>query len=707
MMKFPLASISLAAPVMLAGLALLMLPVIAHLLQAKLRKVMVFPSLRFMSEAPQGQRKLKRFREYLLLFLRALCLLALIFAFAQPEWWKSDAAAQADGEASTLFLVDLTPSMRQQQHGRSQLDEAKSALRRMLRDLEAQGDLAMILPFGGAEELKQGSFTNQYAQLRRQVDELECGWARVAPESSFRNAVARLRKQGGPGRLVLISDFQASNWPASLGQELPAQIECQRIDLSRIPVSNLSLQQGQISPALPAVGSPCRISVELVNEGNTARQLNLELFEGETRLGQQRLQLPPRSISRQQMELSLEREGLHHFHFRIPEDGLEFDNEYHVLVDAGRLPEIALVTDEDPQRPGSSAYYVTRAMSPSSGQNDRYRVRRYRGRDLEQGIPAELHSLVISGVAQLSPAACESLAQYLEQGGQLMLFCAEAAFRETALALEASRPGLFLPWQPRQLQQVELDEAFYFGSLKRDSTSLDAFTPEVESSFPSIPMLRRWSTTGLHAEARNLMSYTDGVSALSSRSLASGGRVILFNATPDAAYSDLGRSGFFVALLHALLERPSSQSALQELHPGQTLEVTATLDSSQPPRDVRVLDPSGKPMFRAEFLLQGAQLRARVPEVQLPGVYELWAGDNRLAAAAVHVDPRESRLASLSDEQRQALLPSGSMEGQAYATQDAAEAMLEARQLPLWGWFVLLGILGFSIESFWLGWGRR
>ena len=70
-----LAVISLTTPVMLGGLTLLALPVLAHLLNRKARRRLIFPTIVYLEASAASQSQLFKLRRWLLLLLRALAVL--------------------------------------------------------------------------------------------------------------------------------------------------------------------------------------------------------------------------------------------------------------------------------------------------------------------------------------------------------------------------------------------------------------------------------------------------------------------------------------------------------------------------------------------------------------------------------------------------------------------------------------------------------
>src|SRR5262245_26528145 len=97
--------ITLVSPMMLLGLSGLALPIMAHLLQRRASRRIVFPTVRLMREAAAGRSRLSALRRLLLLALRCLGVALLVLAFTQPVWSRRGATPPAENQGVGLVLV--------------------------------------------------------------------------------------------------------------------------------------------------------------------------------------------------------------------------------------------------------------------------------------------------------------------------------------------------------------------------------------------------------------------------------------------------------------------------------------------------------------------------------------------------------------------------------------------------------------------------
>src|SRR5688572_27861482 len=130
----------LIAPLFLAGLAALSLPLIFHLIRRTPRGRQVFSSLMFLAPSPPRLTRRSRLDHLLLLLLRVTALALLAFAFSRP-FLREAAALRLDDlpRRRVAIVVDNSASMR-----RGILwSQAVRTVEKVVGDLGPQDDVAL------------------------------------------------------------------------------------------------------------------------------------------------------------------------------------------------------------------------------------------------------------------------------------------------------------------------------------------------------------------------------------------------------------------------------------------------------------------------------------------------------------------------------------------------------------------------------------
>ena len=205
------------APWFLAGLAAVGLPVYIHLLRRHTTVPRPVSSLMFFEAGTQSSTKHRRLRYFLLFALRALLVLLIVLAFANPFFRRSSAA---ESDALLLVVVDHSYSM----NAGTRLADAR------------QGALDLLAGRRGSQRAQVLALGNQLQVLTQPVQDsgaLKAAVEGIQPGDSHgnfgelgRGMRAMAEAVQSPMELHLFSDMQASNMPANFADMvMPANVK--------------------------------------------------------------------------------------------------------------------------------------------------------------------------------------------------------------------------------------------------------------------------------------------------------------------------------------------------------------------------------------------------------------------------------------------------------------------------------------------------
>lgn len=702
--------VSLTNPLMLGGLALLTLPVAAHLLNRFARRQITFPSIALLQEAVATESQLMRLRRWLLLLLRCLMVMALVAAFTRPVWLESrKAAAQAREGNAVVIVLDVSASMQYQQRGVSLIEAAKGAAHRTLNQLRRGQDVADVVL---ATREPSAVFNQLSPNLIALADEIQ----QVRPTFEATDGLAACRLAGrllgehqGPRRLVLISDLQTTNWSELLESSaqptdwLPSGTEVVAVDLNRSSSDNISLAQARCFPRRPLSGQPVEFVVQLHNSASANKQVRVMAEVDGSALPEQLVTLGAGQRSDVAFSSQMERHGRHEVVFRIDKDALNCDNQsFLVAQTVDRLP-VTIITDDDPQRVGSGSYFLTHALTPFQDESDRYAVRIIAGRDMSANALASSAAVFVDYLGQLTPAQATILRDYVESGGGVVVFCGEGPVRRNLLALDQLDPNGLLPWLPGPRIDLSQTDGAFIAQGKWRSTLLRDFDEASQISLGQIRFGTVWQAMEVRPQAEVLLSYDNGTPALATRQIGIG-QLAVANFSPDVESSDLGKYGAFVALTQMLVKNLRLDDGQAKAnYVGRPLMYE--IESSTPAANLQVSDPEGHDV-QASIAVRNDSVIVQVDQPSLPGIYQIRSGDDVVGAFPVNVDPRESDLQSIPSNQLQQAL--GQIEGAAAVRATTSwEAAIDLKGRPLWGWLVVFGMAFAATELLLLGWWRR
>lgn len=137
---------SFLQPLILAGLPLIALPILIHLINQYRHRTIPWAAMMFLISAKRMNQGMARLRYLLIMLMRMAAIAALIFALSRPlasGWWSGIGMTKPD---ATLILLDRSASMEAQdlQTGESKRSTALRKLAELLGSRRDGGELVLI-----------------------------------------------------------------------------------------------------------------------------------------------------------------------------------------------------------------------------------------------------------------------------------------------------------------------------------------------------------------------------------------------------------------------------------------------------------------------------------------------------------------------------------------------------------------------------------
>ncbi|MGI1679908.1 MAG: BatA and WFA domain-containing protein [Cellvibrionaceae bacterium] len=197
---------SLLAPIFLLGLLAALIPIAIHLIRKDTPPQVVFSTLRFFEQTTRKQFFFQNFQQWLLLFLRALVICLLAFAFARPFFGQSVSSLADIAPRSVAIAVDVSMSMGYDDY----FEKTKSKAESVIDELN-QGDEATLLLFADDVKKVYGP-TTDLESIKNTIQDLKTltyNTTRFLPPLRVAN---ELLKEGRfeEKAIFLLSDFQST-----------------------------------------------------------------------------------------------------------------------------------------------------------------------------------------------------------------------------------------------------------------------------------------------------------------------------------------------------------------------------------------------------------------------------------------------------------------------------------------------------------------
>lgn len=663
------------APLFLAGLAALAVPVLIHLIQRERKNVVRFPSLMFVRRIPYSSIRRRRIHNWTLLLLRLAALAVVVAAFARPFFRDSTLAAAASGARDVVILLDRSYSMG---HG-DQWDRARRAARDAVSGL-ADGDRATLVVFAASAEVAVQP-TNDRSRLQADIEsaELSAGATRFGP--ALKLAGSLLAASTLPRReVVLISDFQRSGWSPGDGLRLPAgtivtPVVVQAGSASNYAVTPVTIQrdeaQGQDRVTITAgvlnrsgeAVSDLPISLEL--DGHVAQTSRVTVQAN----GSASTTFPPVTLT------SPDTRGT----VRIGDDALARDNAFHFVLSPPRPVGVALAhTSRGALDP---ALYLSRALA--IGDLPRFGVTTHQADELSDDVLGRSRVVILND-ASPSDSLVTRLTRFVDQGGGLLVvYGSQASWPASATHL--------LPALPAGRIDRSRGVAGSLGGLEYGHAVFEPFRAPRSGDFSAARFYGyRAVTPGSGAQV--LARFDDGAPAVVEKTVGRG-RVLVWTSTLDLSWNDLALKPVYLPFIHQLVRYLADyRERAGWATVGQVIDLSQEGDPSKP----RVaLAPGGE-----RIALEGDP--GRVLELREQGFYEVREQGRQaplVTVAASNVELEESDRTAVDPADIVTAVAGGTGAAARAGDQMAVPDQAQEQQQRIWWYLLFAGILLLTGES--------
>lgn len=644
-------------PAALAGLAVLAVPVIIHLLRPRKVRVVPFSSLRWLRASKHRLTRRIQWHQILLFLLRVGLLISLVLALAKPVislWGKA-------GPSDRVLVMEAGPAMDYRTADKPRPMEAARSAALALLGRSSSGRTALLIP--GSEAGNEPALSSDAAPLLNRVRDLRSSSVESRLTDSL-PLIPSLITPRRPGQVLDVYLFTANFSAAWSRSELARFLE-EAAPPVRVHVVNAGPERPQNAwireARLETAERPLRraIVVSVASVGDAVKERTIRLTglpglpdmtrvvsPGAGRLAEAVFELPA----------SLEPEGKVAQIALEPSDELPHDDRWWLPL-APRDALAVLVIEPETTRipelqPGYHLRTALEALSGDKGGLLRLTLRTEQSVQTSDIRAAEV--VFMADVPRLGDELLDALRTRVQQGGGLALFLGPSMdpdFLRTRL-FEPLRPSSsLLPVAPGEivnlrargklarLTAVQWDHPLLAGLF--DPSYGDLLHTAVGSAFqmPVPP-----------PEQGVVLAEIEGVGpAIIERRLGAG-RVLLFNLTANDAWTDLPRRKSFVPLVDRTLDQLAGSLRRGMVEAGRALSLT--LADADPDPAVSITGPDGaqRPVRLYEA---GGRRVVETGATAEPGVYQVRyksGGRDRRVPLVVQAGRRFSAVAPMDKE---------------------------------------------------------
>ncbi|MEM1263374.1 MAG: BatA domain-containing protein [Pseudomonadota bacterium] len=638
----------LVAPLALAALAAVLLPLWLHRREVPSNDRQRFPSAQFLDASPRPSQVVKEWQYLALLALRTLLLAAIAFAFAKPYLERDASAEPFAADAVHVLFIDTSLSM---QRGGT-MAAARRASERIVAAIPSSDAVFAARLTNRGVEIDAAPLTG--TEQREFIDSQTAGVLRL-DYADLARALQQFaeRYSATPVTAYVVSDLQQSGIPARFADMVPAA------PLSLVIERVESAADNARVAALRDTGS--ELVVELAVDTNAAlagRSLSVQVNDA-----------PPLTvpIDSTATAIPMANLGLDNAENSVAvtvtgDDAIAGDNTRYAIVDRSPPSDVFLVSaDTD----GASELYLSAAFAAGAD----FRLVAATPNAFDRRELGRQTWLIVDDPAALPTDLVAAIGDFVSAGGSALVIGGEATLASGDWVLPARR-------------------AVGAGSSERLFASVGNIATEHPALGDAAPWgavrVARYIPVELNSADQALVSLDTG-DPLVFESTIDDGRVIVITTPLERDWSDLAQRAVFVGFVLDTARALAGGSDLErQFAVADVLPLNFAAAGSG-----EVIAPDGSERVRTGTLTSGGRVL-----LDIPGFYEVYTESRRWRIAA-NPDARESdpttMTTALEERWKNAVVATTNAESPGAAV--AADNDPDAE--PLWPWLlaVVAGLL--------------
>ncbi len=624
-------------PALLAGIGLIAVPIILHLVMRRQPKQFSFPALRFIKQRQDANRRKLNFRHLLLLALRCMLIAGIAFALARPTLRGTGLRGKEGAPLAVALVFDNSLRMQYVERNETRLVAATTMAESLVEKLPDDTEIAVI-------DLSRAtsSFSADKGTAETRIRGLTAESHPRPLAEAVRNAVDLVAEQEDRRQEVFVFSDLSAAWfseeslaaiKESLDQSPDVRIYL--VDAGSDESRNLSLAPVKLRTSSLRTGEPLNLTVDVQSVGYAEQPLVEIFLEDATgklvKRGQRIVELNAEGTGQTEFTLGDLPLGTHQGSVQLAaSDPLEFDNRRYFTVEVRPAAQVLLLGGSVHGDSGASdALFLKEALSPSLlGANapQRFECTVASFAEAAKLKLSDFEAICLLDPPPLSDDVWNKLADYARQGGGVGIFLGHRAMPSGFNVEPAQQllPGT-LKLRSRQetwLRPQQLDHPALVG--------LRNYAEEIP--WQIYPVWSYWEFDELAGDAYIVAKYANNRPALLERPLGRG-RVMTFTTPFSDPLAPVGRESWnalptqdppwlFVALANQLVDY-LAQSEEGELNFNAGETVNLRLSPRQQVTDFVLKEPTGVSLRRS---VPPGENAIRISTTEQLGNYRVAAG---------------------------------------------------------------------------------
>lgn len=625
-------------PALLIGLLAAGIPVLIHFLNLRKLKRVEFSTLLFLKELQKQKIRRLKLKQWILLAVRVLIIIALVLAFSRPSVQNvSFAGVGSTAKTSAVIIIDNTFSMSLLDDKGSYFNRAKKAASEIIASLREGDEVAVI--FVNEESTPEPVSTKDFTGA---IDKIEktgiTGVSKTLNESVIKAANLLSETYNFNKELFILSDFQKSRLGntkdfANLSELLDSRTKLFMMKFDEKKGSNLAVTNLEVKSAIFEKDKPVSVQVTIEDfTGGGSSNETVSLFVNGERTAQKSFNISG-GVATVDLEGVIKSSGFVEITATIEEDDILPDNKRFAVVYVPEVIKAAMFFEKEEEilfltsaiKAGEEKTKIN-LISASVNSVTNYNLSNY---DL----------VIVSGTVDNTAGAV--FKNYVENGGKL------AWFPPTSGNITQANNflnQLLLPQFKSVFGRISgTDEVARFSTLNLESPLLSGVFKSDKRGNPESPSINfgyEFSSGGRGAE---IIRLTNNSTFLGEFTLGEG-KVLVYSVPPVLQASDFPVKGIFVPLIFRTVLYLSGMSGnIDGIQAGERVTLSKGMFLSS---NVRITGPEG---FEEIKNLEN-NINLIFTKTLTNGIYSFSSAGVVQRKIPVNTNPEESDLQNMSNQ---------------------------------------------------------
>jgi Aerotolerance regulator N-terminal len=487
-------------PELLYALILLLIPIIIHLFQLRRFEKVPFTNVQFLKNITIQTRKSSQLKKWLTLLTRLLLIAAVVFAFAQPYFSKSNTI---NIKSETVIYLDNSFSMQAQ-------GEKGELLMRSIQDIisgiDDTNEITIFTNDGTLIDITRKTINNELLNLEYSSNQMDYNAVILKGKKLFDNKASSVKN------LILLSDFQQKNKPIEI--PIDKSITTHLVQLQPLNNTNTSIDSVYISKSNT---SNIELTVLVKSQGSNLSDISISLFNDNNLIAKSSVQSDDIAKTTFTLPANVAINGK----ITIEDTSLQFDNVLYFNINAQQKTNVLSINSADD-------HFLKRVFT-----SDEFYYYASAANQLNYNDIEEQDLIVLNELDKIPLSLINTLHTFINNGGYLLIIPSNSAILTSYNQLFNSNETVFksLATTEKKVTTISYSHPIFKGVFDKEISNFQY--PKVNSFYE------------LQSASNVILQFEDKKPFLFQR-----GNTFVFTAALNSANSNFKNSPLIVPTLY-------------------------------------------------------------------------------------------------------------------------------------------------------------